>query len=194
MRPRGRGVEAGSRGRRGATLALPRARGDGALVDLLWYFAYGSNLDPETFLGRRGMRPAEACCAVLEGFELVFDLPVGPGERGVANLRPRDAARVHGVAYALDAGQAAHLDLTEGVHRGYYRRTPVRLASPAPREAFTYTSVRGVAGRKPSGRYLGLLLRGARHHGLPEEWVAFLRALETATDERLAGQLELPLG
>jgi hypothetical protein len=159
----------------------------------LWYFAYGSNLDPETFLGRRGMRPHGARCAVLAGWELVFDLPVGAGERGVANLRSAPGASVHGVAYALDAAQAAHLDRTEGVDRGYYRRTAVRLASGGePLDAFTYTSPHGVAGRRPSRRYLGLLLRGARHHRMPEAWILMLRSLEVAVDERLAAQLELP--
>ena len=165
------------------------------MADRLWYFAYGSNLDPDTFLGRRRMRPDEAHCAWLADFELVFDLPVGPGERGVANLRPRPGARVHGVAYALDAPQADHLDRTEGVDRGYYARTAVRLERHAggALEAFTYTSRHGVPGRKPSRRYLGLLLRGAHHHGLPEAWLLHLRSLELALDERLADQLELPL-
>lgn len=164
------------------------------MSDGLWYFAYGSNLDPETFLGRRGMRPSEAVAASLLGWELVFDLPVGRGERAVANLRPGDGARVHGVAYAIDAAQAAHLDRTEGVDRGYYARTAVTLEADrgGAFEAFTYTSPHGVPGRKPSRRYLGLLLRGARHHGLPEAWVLRLRALEVAVDER-TGQLELPL-
>jgi cation transport regulator ChaC len=163
--------------------------------DRLWYFAYGSNLDPDTFVGRRRMRPSEARCASLEGWELVFDLPVGPGERAVANLRPSPGTRAHGVAYAIDAAQAARLDGTEGVDRGYYVRTAVVLEDDRRRalEAFTYTSPHGIAGRKPSRRYLGLLLRGARHHGLPEPWVLWLRALEVARDERLAAQLELPL-
>jgi hypothetical protein len=42
-----------------------------------------------------------------------------------------------------------------------------------------------VAGRKPSRRYLRLLLDGAREHGLPEEWIRHLEGLELAVDERL---------
>jgi cation transport regulator ChaC len=166
-----------------------------AVANRLWYFAYGSNLDPETFLERRRMRPDEARVAALDGWELVFDLPVGRGERGVANLRRRAGARVHGVAYAIDAEQAAHLDRTEGVDRGYYVRMAVALEDDlgGAFEAFTYASPHGVGGRKPSPRYLALLLRGARHHGLPEAWVLWLRAIEVAADERVPRQLELPL-
>jgi cation transport regulator ChaC len=162
--------------------------------DTCWYFAYGSNLDPATFLGRRRMRPLAACPARLDGFALVFDLPVGPGERAVANLREAQGEHVHGVAYRLADTDCLHLDRTEGVHRGYYARRAVSLALPdgGTLESFTYVSRFSFPNRKPSHRYLGLLLRGARHHGLPAEYVAWLAALPLAVDER-ERQGELPL-
>jgi len=46
------------------------------------------------------------------------------------------------------------------------------------------TNPRGVAGRKPSARYLRLLVEGAREHGLPREYVTFLESHELARDER----------
>ena len=160
---------------------------------LHWYFAYGSNLDPRTFLGRRRMRPLGARRARLDDFRLVFDLPVGPGERAVANLRRAEGELVHGVAWQITGGDASHLDRTEGVHRGYYVRRAVTLwgdeddAFPG----FTYVSSHGREGRKPSARYLGLLLAGARHHALPEAWIRHLRSFELAVDERHEGQGEL---
>ncbi len=152
----------------------------------LWYFAYGSNLDPGTFLGRRGMRPQEARAGRLDAFELCFDLPVGPGERGVANVRPKEGARIWGVAYRLDAAACNHLDRTEGVPRGSYIRLPVKVTTEAGLlPAFTYHSAHGQPGRKPSRRYLGLLLTGARYHGLPADYVEWLRSLPLAVDERV---------
>jgi cation transport regulator ChaC len=152
----------------------------------LWYFAYGSNLDPATFEGRRGIQPLARVRARLDGWRLVFDLPVGPGERGVANARPDPFARIHGIAYRIGERDGVHLDRTEGVHRGYYARVAVEVVTETgdPLEAFTYASRAGRPGRKPSARYLGILLRGARHHGLPAEWLAWLEGLELATDER----------
>lgn len=152
-----------------------------------WYFAYGSNMDPDTFVGRRGMQPLEACVSRLDGWTLCFDLPVGPGERGVANVRLDAADAIWGVAYRIVEAECARLDRSEGVHRGFYARRAVAVHTGAGRvlDAFTYESVHGVDGRKPSARYLGLLLRGARHHGLPAAWVARLEALELAADERL---------
>jgi cation transport regulator ChaC len=158
----------------------------------VWYFAYGSNLDPGTFLGRRRMQPLDTRVGALDDFALHFHLPVGPGERGVANVVAQPSDRVWGVLYLLTHSAAEFLDRTEGVHHGAYDRLGVRVRAHQgdALEAFTYSSARGVAGRKPSRRYLGLILSGARHHGLPDEYVARLRALELAVDER-ESQLEL---
>jgi cation transport regulator ChaC len=165
---------------------------DDAAQQTLWYFAYGSNLDPGTFLGRRRMRPLESRVGLLAEFELRFDLPVGPGERAVANVAPRAGDSVWGVAYRLSHSDAERLDRTEGVPRGAYLRlsVEVRDTAGAAIAAFTYHSSRGVEGRKPSRRYLGLILAGARHHGLPAEYVARLRELPLAVDER---ETQLPL-
>lgn len=159
----------------------------------LWYFGYGSNMDTRTFVGRRGMRPREVLAGRLDGWSLAFDLPVGTGERGVANLRPRLGAHVWGVLYRITVKEAARLDRSEGVHRGAYTRAEVVVRTHDQRErgAFTYRSRRSDPGRKPSRRYMGLLLAGARDHGLPEEYVASLRALELAIDERDAAQRTL---
>lgn len=156
----------------------------------LWYFAYGSNLCPATFVERRGVQPLEAHCARLDGWALRFDLPVGPGERGVANLEAVAGAHTWGVVYRITAEQAERLDRTEGVHRGWYARGAVtvhRAATVDAIAAFTYQSRHHVPGRRPSARYLGLILDGARHHGLPAGWIAHLEALELAVDERQAG-------
>ena len=139
------------------------------------------------------MQPLATRVAALDGFELRFDLPVGPGERGVANVAARAGDVVWGAAYQLSPVDAERLDRTEGVHRGFYQRLAVDLRAVKGERipAFTYSSARGVAGRKPSRRYLGLILAGARLHGLPDDWIARLRALELAVDERDAAQLEL---
>lgn len=152
-----------------------------------WYFAYGSNMDPDTFVGRRRMRPLDSLVTALEGWELRFDLPVGPGERAVANLHPDARETTWGVAHRLPDFDVERLDRSEGVDRGFYARrdVTVRTATGLALAAFTYESVHRMPARKPSARYLGLLLRGARHHGLPAEWIAHLEALDLAIDERL---------
>ena len=163
-----------------------------AVKPTIHYLAYGSNLDPGTFLGRRRMHPLQSRVARLDGYSLVFDLPVGSGERAVANVRAAPGDHLFGVVYELALPEAEHLDRTEGVHRGGYRRLSVRVEveGEGAQQAYTLESRRGKPGRKPSRRYMGLLLKGAAFHGLPSEWVARLRRFELAVDER-SGQGEL---
>ncbi len=152
----------------------------------VWYFAYGSNMSPATFSGRRGLSPLESRCGWVDGYRLCFDIPVGPGERGVANLAIEAGSRTHGVAHLLDEAAAAWLDQTEGVHAGlYFREDVVVVTDAGVLPGFAYRSARTAVGRKPSARYLDILLDGARHHGLPAEYVRALEALELAFDERI---------
>jgi len=157
---------------------------------LTWYLAYGSNMNRAIFESRRGMRPLQAQPALLENYGLRFNLPVGPGERGAANLESEAGSRIWGVLYLITVEQSEHLDLTEGVPRGAYRRLPVRTIADGGEqiEAFTYQSDRTSLGRKPSPRYIGLLIEGAVQHGLPDDYLRYLRSFELATDERLPGK------
>jgi gamma-glutamylcyclotransferase len=155
----------------------------------LWYFGYGSNLCRATFIERRKMQPQAARRARLIGYRLCFDLPVGPGERGVANLAADRGTYVWGALYLLGAADCERLDRSEGVGVGAYRRLPVAVVADGGERiaAFTYESSYRRAGRKPSARYLQLLLDGAREHALPDDWIAFLTGFELAHDERLDG-------
>ena len=153
--------------------------------DLLWYFGYGSNMCPSIFLELRKMSPLETRWGWLNSYRLCFNIPVGPGERGVANLESDEQARTCGVLYLLRPDDGDRLDRSEGVHAGLYRRIPVAIAVGEQRvAAFTYTSSLTQAGRKPSPRYIGLLLNGARYHGLPSEYIRYLEGFELALDER----------
>jgi cation transport regulator ChaC len=158
----------------------------------IWYFAYGSNMSDTIFCGRRGMRPLATRVARLDGYRLCFNLPIGPGERGVANVEPEAGARTHGVIYLLTRAELDRLDRTEGVHFGAYRRIPIDVVTEDEMllAAITYRSWRTDAARKPSPRYHQLLLDGAREHGLPPAYVRDLERLELAWDERLSARRE----
>ena len=152
------------------------------------YLAYGSNINRGIFESGRGMRPIQAQPAMLETYRLRFNLAIGPGERGVANLEAQAGARTWGVLYLITVEQSEHLDRTEGVPRGAYRRIPVRAIVDGREriEGFTYQSDRISLGRKPSPRYIGLLIEGAVQHGLPAGYLRYLRSFELAADERLS--------
>jgi gamma-glutamylcyclotransferase len=155
---------------------------------LTWYLGYGSNMNRGIFESRRGMRPIQAHPALLENYRLRFNLAIGPGERGVANLESQAGAHTWGVLYLITVEQSEHLDRTEGVPRGAYRRIPVSaiVGSSERIPAFTYQSDRISLGRKPSARYIRLLIEGAVQHGLPPGYLRYLRNFELAADERLS--------
>jgi len=157
-----------------------------ACDETLWYFAYGSNLHDAIFRERRGICAREVRRGRLDGFRLRFNLPVGPGERGVANVEPAAGTWIFGALYLLTPSDCERLDRSEGVHVGAYRRiaVDVRLDDGGTCAAFTYCSDRTHDARKPSARYLGLVVEGARQRGLPPEYVRWLEGLELAFDER----------
>jgi cation transport regulator ChaC len=160
-------------------------------MEPLWYFGYGSNMSRAIFLELRQMRPLDVRPGFLDGHRLCFNIPVGPGERGVANLEAHPGARTWGVLYHLTTADFDRLDTTEGVGFGLYRRLAVDVVATTNERvaAFTYQSSVVSDGRKPSPRYIGLLLDGAREQALPAEYVTFLQSFELAEDERQPGQI-----
>ena len=153
----------------------------------VWYFAYGSNMCADTFRGRRGITWGRAVPARVPGWRLVFDKPgIAAEDEGYANLVPEPGAAVCGVLYELAAPELAHVELTEGVALGNYRR--VEVEAFALRDgtgsvgAVTLASDRRAPGVRPTRRYMALVIAGAEEHGLPAEWIAALRAVPAAVE------------
>jgi gamma-glutamylcyclotransferase (GGCT)/AIG2-like uncharacterized protein YtfP len=138
-------------------------------MERVWYFAYGSNMQSATFGGRRGITPISARAARAPGWRLVLDKPplLGPGP-SFANIVLEDGAEVFGVVYEIGEDDLAHVELTEGVTLGNYRRAeitvvPLDVAHPS-RQAFT-------------------LVTDKRERTLrPSEWIGFLRGYPTVPD------------
>ena len=136
-------------------------------------FQYGSNLDPAQKEARTGPI-REARGGRLPGYRLAFNKRASNG--GVYANIVQDANReVWGVVYRCNQNAIRLMDEREGVRGGHYRRVnvTVQLETGEPIEATTY-----VAGDRflcpegrPSQEYLERIIRGARHHGLPEAWV-----------------------
>jgi hypothetical protein len=161
-----------------------------AVSDFVWYFAYGSNMQPATFRGRRGIEPVETVPARLDGWRLVVDKPpLVPVGHSMANVIAEPGTAVYGVAYAITAEDLAHVDLTEGVAIGNYTRIAVEvvpLARAGVLSAYTLTSERRDPALRPSDRYMGLLVEGAEVHGLPAEYLAWLRTIPAVPESEEA--------
>ncbi|HKQ57587.1 MAG TPA: gamma-glutamylcyclotransferase family protein [Candidatus Eisenbacteria bacterium] len=153
------------------------------------YFAYGSNLDPEQMRARCPGHQVVGL-AILRDHRLTFPLRSERWGGGAAGLAHLHGGSVWGVLHDLDEADLAALDTYEGWkghgdHHNLYDRdlVTVELTRPddgsVPRRvrATTYLA-RTLNPTPPSRRYLDTLLRGARHHRLPPEYIEWLESLE----------------
>jgi cation transport regulator ChaC len=159
-------------------------------VEHAWYFAYGSNMQTATFCGRRGIEFVRAVPVRAPGWRLVLDkppmLPIG---ESYANIVPDAAGEVLGVAYHVPVQALEVIDLTEGVMIGNYERRTIAvidLGSGGAMDAFTLVSERHDPSLLPSTRYMALLIDGALEHGLPAEYVEFLRGVSACAPSAAA--------
>jgi gamma-glutamylcyclotransferase (GGCT)/AIG2-like uncharacterized protein YtfP len=150
----------------------------------LYYFAYGSNLHP---LRLHGRAPSARVLgrAWLRGCRLRFH------KRGRDGSAKCDAWRtgwrgdlVHGVVYQVARGDRQALDRVEDVGCGYDRTLVWVSVGGRRRAVFTYLArPEAIAeGLRPFDWYLGYVVSGARHHGLPGRYLAGLRREEALRD------------
>ena len=149
----------------------------------VWYFAYGANMDEGTFRVRRGVQALECRPGRIKGYRLRFNLDGRPrGKSAPANLHPDPEAVVWGVLYRITRRDLLRLDSTEGVPGRGYCHVEIEAEDRDGRviQAVTYMAKGKDVDGSPSLRYIRLLREGARAHGLPEDYIRFLEAIEHA--------------
>ncbi len=156
---------------------------DGHPEDAVWYFAYGANMHDSAFRERRGMRPDEWRAGRITGYRMRFNLEGRPkGKAAPANICPDREAEVWGVLYRISRRELVRLNASEGIPGWRYR--PLWLAAEDidgnRLTTLTYIADGKEKDGKPSLRYITLLRKGARAHGLPEDWIAFLERVDHA--------------
>lgn len=136
-------------------------------------FAYGSNMHPERMRARVAGAVSRGR-ARLSGHRLVFNKRGRDGS-AKANLAAEPGAEVWGVVWEIAVSDLAVLDPYEG---GYERtRAWVEAADGARIEVELYVSGRLTEDPVPYDWYLEHVLRGARAHALPEDYVARIEAV-----------------
>lgn len=150
---------------------------DGRPKDEVWYFAFGANMHDSAFLERRKMRPLEWRAGRITGYRLRFNLEGRPkGKAAPANITRDEDAEVWGVLYRLNRHELVRLNASEGIPGWRYR--PIWVTAEDidgnTLNVVTYIANGKAADGNPSLRYLTLLREGARAHGLPAHWIAFL--------------------
>ena len=134
------------------------------------YFAYGSNMDPYQMTYERCKGAESVGVGKLDGYRFVIN------DRGVATMAESEGSIVYGVVWSITAEHEGILDGYEGVHDNWYYRLDVdiRLDSGETVKALIYIDPNSEPGN-PRQCYMGKILRGAWHFGLPEEYFAELK-------------------
>ena len=155
------------------------------------YFAYGSNLDPEQ-MAHRAPGHVRVGLAELRDHRLTFPLTSHDWGGGVASVGVAHGESVWGIVYEVGEQDLASLDRYEGFRaagdqHNLYDREAVSVqlvraddgSFPRRLRVWIYLA-RPANPAPPSRRYLDAVLRGARHHKLPDDYVARLAATPVA--------------
>lgn len=151
------------------------------MSDRLWYFAYGSNLDPDRFRGR--IRDwSERKRAILSDYRLRFSGEVTAEGGGGAIIEGALGEHVYGGVYRISRAQIDKLDevelgqATNPEQRG--ERKQLRLECPDGRlDVEVYVVRRPKRYRAPSKSYLAHIVKGLRAFGYGEEIVEHVIAV-----------------
>ena len=153
----------------------------------LHYLAYGSNLFPPRLAARIAIHGVAAVVPMADT-QLVFHKRGADGS-GKCTLLPCDGATAYGVVYRIDAADRDTLDRIEGVGHGYRVET---LCDAVLGECFFYRAEASAIDTRlvPFDWYHAYVLAGARHHGLPDDYLAAIAAVATVVDSDAARRAE----
>jgi len=150
---------------------------------VLLYFAYGSNMSTPRLVSRVASARAVAV-AHLPAHALQFH------KRGRDGSAKCDAAftgsasdGVHGVVFEIAVSEKPLLDEKEGLGDGYDEKVVmVKDAAGECYRALTYYATHIDASLRPFHWYKEHVLRGALEHGLLDEYIAAIHAIESIPD------------
>jgi len=150
----------------------------------VYYFAYGSNMNPERVKGR-GVRYKWYKRALLKGYKLAFNKRREKGAAAgtaAANIVPAEGEVVEGVLYELVEPEIDYRGLDRA--EGYPNHYTIEILEVQTEDGKTYPAVVYVAhpskveeGLKPTEEYFNHLLEACRLGILSEEYCQRLRRM-----------------
>lgn len=161
----------------------------------LYYFAYGSNMS-STRLRARVPSARPLGIAVADGLRLAFH-KIGRDGSAKCDIVPAadPTQQVHGVVFHIDPAHRPALDAAEGLGNGYAAvELDVALNGDHRITVFAYQATQVDPSLSPYTWYLDHVVRGAREHGLPAEYVALIQTIPCQHDtdsERHARELSI---
>ena len=143
------------------------------------YFCFGSNLDPYVMNVERGVKPIETRVCQLPGHKLTFNIKGSWFvEPSFANLKPLAGQTTWGVCHTLKKKDFKHIQSTEG-YQYYMTEVDVKFADGSVEQVYTLADMESTQiPTAPSKRYRRLILNGAEHYQLPDDYIKFLKEIE----------------
>jgi gamma-glutamylcyclotransferase (GGCT)/AIG2-like uncharacterized protein YtfP len=129
------------------------------------YFAYGSNMNTEQM--------ADRCPGHLFGGRAMLRRQrFIINSRGVATIVPEEDGEVWGIVWRITEADEKELDKNEGVRLDLYRKAffSLLLDDGTPATVYAYIATERTPG-SPRPGYMEKIVKSARSHGLPGEYV-----------------------
>lgn len=148
------------------------------------YFAYGSNmLTRRLTAADRAPSAKPVGIGYVEGRRLTFDKVSKDGSgKCDAEKTGEKTDRVYGVIFEIDFTEKTALDEAEGLGKGYAEEC-VEVVTPAGKVPLKpYIATKKESGLRPYHWYKVIIVVGAVEHGLPRDYVEWLRAFESIED------------
>jgi gamma-glutamylcyclotransferase len=144
------------------------------------YFSYGSFLDSETLM-KHCPNAKYVGKAVLPNWEVQFNFLSRTYNGGVTGIEPAAAKLVRGVLYEVTDEELLKLDKIEGIPEGIYYRQTLYVVDELCKvvKAGTYRTTNPKGPFKPTKKYIGLMIKGAKEHALDAQYVKELELIET---------------
>jgi len=142
------------------------------------YFAYASFLS-SAVLREHCPSARFVTRAYLPNFRVDFTYMSKTRNCGVASVEPAPREIARGVVYDVPEDEMEHLDVVEAVPQGHYYRETYLLVDEGGKliRADTYRATEPNGPFTPNREYVGLMLDGAKEHGMDPEYIEHLQRL-----------------
>ena len=119
--------------------------------------------------------------AILPNWEVQFNFLSRTYNGGVTGIEPAIAKLVRGILYEVSNEELLHLDTIEGIPEGIYYRQTIYVVDESGKmvKVATYRTTNPKGPFKPTKKYVGLMIKGAKEHGLDPSYIKELESIET---------------
>lgn len=145
---------------------------------MIYYFAFGSNLD-ETQIKERCPESELFGVAVLKNYRLDFTIYSKKRLCGCADIIKDEGNEVWGLIFVLSEKDLQQLDIFEGTPN-YYRRIKVDVIDGAGKsiEVYTYEVANKLPFQAPSSQYFDIIKNASKKLNFPKSYQDLLNNIK----------------